>query len=990
MARTFQIKRGLKADMPTLAQGELGMTTDAGSEGLFIGTGTDNIEFARKSDLDAIPTPDVSGQIGTHNSDSSAHSDIRTSITTHTGDTSIHVTAEEKTAWNAKADAPFKPAGKSYLTFSSPNSFTLAVGDTTKHWDGTLEYFASNKTWTTWDGTTTLSAVDNDGEYVLYLRGTGNTVITGDNSNCKWVLAGSNIKCVGNIENLLDYATVESGAHPTLETYCYGHMFQGCTALTQAPALPATTLAKYCYSYMFSGCTSLTQAPALPATTLANGCYSNMFNGCTSLTQAPALPAMMLATNCYQSMFRDCTALTKAPALPATTLANGCYMRMFSGCTSLTQAPALPATTLKTQCYSYMFSGCTALKFSSTQTGEYTVAYRIPTAGTGTTATNALTDMFTSTGGTFTGTPEINTTYYLSSDNMVVRETEVATLNGYVGSIAAPASHASDETIHVTAEEKTAWNAKQDTITGTSGQIVGFDENGSAIAQDQTPSLVPVVDVYSEDGVTYTGTLNGLTSYDGALLVFRPNMDATAYDFTVNINGLGSKHVVRTTFDTYGVFGKSYTERTFKSNSPTCCMYKDGYFYSIDQSPSFVYDNAPTESSHKFVSSENIKYYVDTVANTKQDKLFKPDGKSYLTFSSPSSFTLAVNDATKHWNGTLEYFASDRTWTVWDGTTTLSSVDNDGEYVIYIRGTGNTTITGGNQNYKWVLTGTDISCIGNIENLLGYTTVEAGNHPTMISYCYAYMFADCTALTQAPALPSTTLTDACYFYMFSGCTSLTQAPSELPAMTLTIYCYDNMFADCTALTQAPALPATTLANYCYMRMFYGCTSLTQAPALPATTLSHSCYSRMFYGCTSLSNAPALPATTLANYCYEYMFQDCTSLTQAPALPATTLADTCYFRMFFGCTSLKLSSTQTGEYTQEYRIPSSGTGTTAANALTSMFTSTGGTFTGSPEINTTYYLSSDNMVVRETEIATLNGYVGSMIDAAIGNAIGGNY
>ena len=47
----------------------------------------------------------------------------------------------------------------------------------------------------------------------------------------------------------------------------------------------------------------------------------------------------------------------------------------------------------------------------------------------------------------------------------------------------------------------------------------------------------------------------------------------------------------------------------------------------------------------------------------------------------------------------------------------------------------------------------------------------------------------------------------------------------------------------------------------------------------------------------------------------------------------------------------------------------------------MFASTGGTFTGTPEINTTYYLISDNMIVHETEIATLNGYVGSMIDAA---------
>ena len=75
---------------------------------------------------------------------------------------------------------------------------------------------------------------------------------------------------------------------------------------------------------------------------------------------------------------------------------------------------------------------------------------------------------------------------------------------------------------------------------------------------------------------------------------------------------------------------------------------------------------------------------------------FKPDGKSYLTFSSPSSFILAVNDATKHWDGTLEYFTADRTWTVWDGTTTLSSVDNDGENVLYLRGTGNTIITDNN------------------------------------------------------------------------------------------------------------------------------------------------------------------------------------------------------------------------------------------------------------------------------------------------------
>ena len=359
----------------------------------------------------------------------------------------------------------------------------------------------------------------------------------------------------------------------------------------------------------------------------------------------------------------------------------------------------------------------------------------------------------------------------------------------------------------------------------------------------------------------------------------------------------------------------------------------------------------------------------------------------YLTFSSPSSFTLAVNDATKHWDGTLEYSTDTSTWSTWDGTTTLSSATSGSDNVLYLRGTGNTVITGNKNNYKWVLTGSNITCIGNIENLLDYETVKSGGHPTMAAYCYAHMFRDCTSLTQAPALPATTMRGHCYYYMFSGCTGLAQAPA-LPATTLAAYCYEYMFYDCTSLTQAPALPATTVAIYCYAFMFRGCTGLTQAPALPATTMMNYCYSSMFYGCTALTQAPALPATTLATCCYNWMFRGCTSLTQAPVLPATTSAESCYDAMFRGCTSLtqvpalpattlkrecyynmfqdcskiKLSSTQTGEYTQEYRIPSSGTGKTATNALAKMFTGTGGTFTGSPAINTTYYLSNTNTVV----------------------------
>ena len=337
----------------------------------------------------------------------------------------------------------------------------------------------------------------------------------------------------------------------------------------------------------------------------------------------------------------------------------------------------------------------------------------------------------------------------------------------------------------------------------------------------------------------------------------------------------------------------------------------------------------------------------------------------YLTFSSPSSFTLAVRDAKKHWDGTMEYSTDKTAWDTWDGTTTLSSTTSGSDNVLYLRGTGNTKIGYYSENkgdyIPWKINGTDVRCDGNIETLLDYATVEAGQHPIMADECFAGLFMGCTSLTQAPELSATTLTDYCYQSMFQGCTSLTQAP-VLHATTLANLCCESMFYGCTSLTSAPTLPATTLANFCYKSMFYGCTSLTQAPALLATTLAGNCYESMFEGCTSLTRVPTLLATTLGASCYYRMFYGCTSLAYVPALPATKLENSCYQSMFYGCTSLKLSSTQTGEYIQEYRIPVSGTGVMATFALADMFYNTGGTFTDNPEINTTYYLSNTNTIV----------------------------
>ena len=181
--------------------------------------------------------------------------------------------------------------------------------------------------------------------------------------------------------------------------------------------------------------------------------------------------------------------------------------------------------------------------------------------------------------------------------------------------------------------------------------------------------------------------------------------------------------------------------------------------------------------------------------------------------------------------------------------------------------------------------------------------------------------------------------------------------SDVP---LANYCYASIFYNCTSLVKAPDLPATTLANYCYYRMFYNCTSLVKAPDLPATTLATYCYREVFRGCSSLTIPPALPATTLANYCYYRMFRGCSSLTTVPELPATTLANNCYRDMFSNCTKIKLSTTKTGGYINTYKVPFVETGTMGSDSLWKMFIKTGGTFTGTPTINTTYY--TENQVI----------------------------
>ncbi len=209
----------------------------------------------------------------------------------------------------------------------------------------------------------------------------------------------------------------------TLSKNCYYGMFNNSSNLINAPELKATALYEGCYAAMFSGCKSLAAAPTLAVQTLAKECYKEMFKGCTSLFTAPALPATTLAEGCYKDMFNGCTLITKAPELNAENLATSCYSNMFQDCTSLCEAANLPATTLVEGCYKEMFKGCTSLKVNeagSDGTEIFTTPSSLPT--------NAVTDMFASTIGSFKGTPTTSKTYkyYSIADLMYFQDTDQA------------------------------------------------------------------------------------------------------------------------------------------------------------------------------------------------------------------------------------------------------------------------------------------------------------------------------------------------------------------------------------------------------------------------------------------------------------------------------------------------------------------------------------------------------------------------------------
>ena len=243
------------------------------------------------------------------------------------GKNKISVSGISVTPWNTGI---ITDSGKAeqiirYVTFTANGEQKFKMTTNENYTISGLQYSVKNGKW---QDVVANTEVTFGGEYGdLRLRGTNpNGTANGYRTNSTITFTkDAPVACTGDIRTLLDWNNYNK-----VETH----------------------YAKFCY--LFSGCSVLTSAPELPATTLAEDCYERMFEGCTNLTTAPKLPAETLAEQCYEGMFMNCSNLTSAPELPAETLAINCYLNMFWGCTKLSTVTMLAPSDKITSIFAYM------------------------------------------------------------------------------------------------------------------------------------------------------------------------------------------------------------------------------------------------------------------------------------------------------------------------------------------------------------------------------------------------------------------------------------------------------------------------------------------------------------------------------------------------------------------------------------------------------------------------------------------------------------
>lgn len=323
------------------------------------------------------------------------------------GQQAIKIVDTNQTLWEAKEDL----TAIDYLKFrnTDSDSQTWSMNLSSANSKGVMEYAITTESKGRFVKYTSNSTLTIPGGSTLYLRGDGFTKLSSSSTTTSPFTTSNDASFVvsGNLNTLLQYNNI-----PTIPYagWTFAYLFYDKSFLFDNIILPFSYIYLHGYEYMFCNCPNLKTPPELPATIVELYGYKNMFTYCTSLETAPELPATEIGIASYQYMFAGCISLKKAPSsLPATDLTTSSYEQMFSNCTSMTTAPVISdKTSTAEKCYYQMFYNCSKLKVRNSAASGATLFFTCPSS----LASNQVTDMFTYTGGSFTGTPSSNGKYY--------------------------------------------------------------------------------------------------------------------------------------------------------------------------------------------------------------------------------------------------------------------------------------------------------------------------------------------------------------------------------------------------------------------------------------------------------------------------------------------------------------------------------------------------------------------------------------------------
>lgn len=205
--------------------------------------------------------------------------------------------------------------------------------------------------------------------------------------------------------------------------------------------------------------------------------------------------------------------------------------------------------------------------------------------------------------------------------------------------------HIANTTIHVTAEDKAAWNAKQNAITGTEGQFVTIDANGIAVATtidlSEFGSVKTVNNVSPDANGNVTIDLTGfytkseidntVTTINAAISENSDSIDLVQGGVAANmasINALDSRviavedkaheHNLETNYISVNeVFGCTQTNSTYKSFTK---------FETEDDEIVFSFTKATEEG------------YILITTNSEVDGEVVKDNKLFWTYATPSNY----------------------------------------------------------------------------------------------------------------------------------------------------------------------------------------------------------------------------------------------------------------------------------------------------------------------------------------------------------------